>query len=445
MKKRKSIIFLLAAVLLLSVTLQPLKASAASAVQYGDYVCNDGSDEVIIYRYLGSDKHVVIPSELGGRPVVGMEFFTYKMNGTQIILGNDFLESVDLPDSIISIQSNVFANCTKLKKVHFGRKQTYLSSGAFKGCGLLSDINMENVAGIASNVFEDCTGLKSADLTNAEYIGAYAFRNCVNLEKVAFGKQTQFYEGTFSNCPKISKIYFSKELETIDGYFLSGCDSVKDIYYEGSQEDWNKVAIDPAAADKLKGVTMHYNHPTFFDVNDADWFYPYVSYVNEKGLMTGLKNTAFGAGQALARAQFAVILHRMNQEPEVEYTAKFKDVADQQWYTNAILWANSEGIVTGYSDSGLFGTSDNINREQMAVMMYRYAKYKGEDVSVQGEVGQFKDASSVSGFAKEAMQWAVGTGIITGKDNGTRLDPQGNASRAECATIIMRFAEKFGM
>ena len=93
----------------------------------------------------------------------------------------------------------------------------------------------------------------------------------------------------------------------------------------------------------------------------------------------------------------------------------------------------------------MFGTSDNINREQMAVMMYRYAKYKGEDVSVQGEVGQFKDASSVSGFAKEAMQWAVGTGIITGKDNGTRLDPQGNASRAECATIIMRFAEKFGM
>ena len=123
------------------------------------------------------------------------------------------------------------------------------------------------------------------------------------------------------------------------------------------------------------------------------------------------------------------------------YTARFPDVADKQWYTTAILWAADAKVVTGYTDSGYFGTNDPINREQMAVMMYRYAGYKGYDTNGKTDFGEFTDAGRVSGFAKEAMQWAVGNKIISGKDNGTVLDPLGNATRAECATIIMRFIE----
>ncbi|MCI7180520.1 MAG: S-layer homology domain-containing protein [Schaedlerella sp.] len=181
----------------------------------------------------------------------------------------------------------------------------------------------------------------------------------------------------------------------------------------------------------------------FADVKSGEWYYDSVRYVNSNGLMTGLNATTFGPTQSLARAQFAVILHRMNNMPEVTYTAKFPDVPDGVWYTDAILWASSTGVVTGYSDTGRFGPSDNINREQMAVMMYRYAKYMNYDISQKADFSNFSDAERVNEFAKEAMQWAVGTGIITGKDNGTRLDPQGNASRAECATIIMRFVEKY--
>ena len=182
----------------------------------------------------------------------------------------------------------------------------------------------------------------------------------------------------------------------------------------------------------------------FTDVKTSDWYYDAVAYVYEKGLMTGLNATTFGPGEPLSRAQFAVILHRMNGTPEVAYTEKFPDVADNIWYTDAILWANSIGVVNGYSDSGKFGPGDNITREQMALMMYRYANYMRYDTSVKADFSKFKDAARVSSFAAEAMKWAVGNGIITGKNSGTMIDPQGNAARAECATIIMRFVEKYG-
>ena len=134
----------------------------------------------------------------------------------------------------------------------------------------------------------------------------------------------------------------------------------------------------------------------------------------------------------------------MNEAPSVEYVPTFKDVAAGQWYTNAILWASKNKIVTGYSDgSNNFGVGDKILREQMAVMMYRYAKFKGYDVSESKSIDAYKDAASVSKYATEAMEWAVASKIITGKDNGTKLDPQGNASRAECAIIIQRFMEKY--
>ena len=182
----------------------------------------------------------------------------------------------------------------------------------------------------------------------------------------------------------------------------------------------------------------------FHDVGSIDWFYESVKYVYDNGLMTGLNETTFGPYENLARAQFAVILHRVNGSPDMEYTNKFPDVADNQWYTDAILWANEAGVVGGYTDTGKFGPGDNINREQMAVMMYRYANYLGYDTSARADISKYTDAGNVNEFAKEAMSWAVGEGIITGKYNETQLDPQGNASRAECATIIMRFMENGG-
>ena len=189
--------------------------------------------------------------------------------------------------------------------------------------------------------------------------------------------------------------------------------------------------------------TFQPDTPEFTDVHENDWYYDPVQYVSKNKLMTGLNETTFGPIDPLVRAQFAVILHRMNGEPEVPYSARFHDVGAGLWYTNAILWAADTQVVTGYSN-GNFGPGDLINREQMALMMYRYANYKGYDTSARADFSSYQDASMVSDFAAEAMQWAVGEKIITGKYNETQLDPKGNASRAECATIIMRFVEKYG-
>ena len=113
-------------------------------------------------------------------------------------------------------------------------------------------------------------------------------------------------------------------------------------------------------------------------------------------------------------------------------------VAGDEWYGPAVLWAAENGIVTGYQD-GNFGPADMITREQMALMMYRYAKSLGKDVSNLADISSFTDASSVSEFAVDAIRWANGMGIITGKDNGTRIDPQGYTVRAEAAAIIQRY------
>lgn len=181
------------------------------------------------------------------------------------------------------------------------------------------------------------------------------------------------------------------------------------------------------------------------DVKEDDWFYDAVVYNRQHGYMQGKDDTHFAPYENLVRAQFAVILHRIEGEPEGGRDKTFPDVPEGEWYTDAILWAAGKevGIITGYTSSGLFGTADPINREQMAVMMYRYARFREYNVDKKDDFDRFVDAGQVSGYAAEAMRWAVGNGIITGKDEGTRIDPQGNASRGECAIIIQRFMETY--
>ena len=181
---------------------------------------------------------------------------------------------------------------------------------------------------------------------------------------------------------------------------------------------------------------------SFDDISEDDWYYDSVGYVYENGIMTGMTDTIFGPLERVSRAQFAVMLYRLQGCPKVVYEDIFADVEDGLWYTDAVLWANKVGIVTGYSN-GMFGPADYITREQMATMLYRYAGYTGLDTSGHTELSAFKDSSSVSEFAKEGVTWAVNAKVITGKDAGTRLAPQEVTARAECAAILMRFMEHY--
>lgn len=177
----------------------------------------------------------------------------------------------------------------------------------------------------------------------------------------------------------------------------------------------------------------------FTDVSRQGWYYDAVCYMYKNSIMTGLNSTQFGPTGIVSRAQFATILYRMAGSPPVSYSKVFLDVPANQFYTSAVLWASAAGITTGY-DNGRFGPVDSITREQMMLMMYRYAKYNGFDISAQGDHSQFRDGHMVSSFAMEGVRWCVGAGVITGNDDGT-LGPRTYTDRASVATVMMRYLE----
>ncbi len=179
----------------------------------------------------------------------------------------------------------------------------------------------------------------------------------------------------------------------------------------------------------------------FNDVKLGDWYYNSVQFVIKQKLFNGISETTFGAKNKMTRAMLVTVLYRMSGNPQVESESKFKDVKNEKWYTNPILWASSNDIVSGYSDVK-FGTNDSITREQIAVILYRYAKLKGYDLSASSNIDKFKDKSSVSVYAYDAMNWAVANNIISGRTENT-LESKGTATRAEVATMLMRFLEKF--
>jgi hypothetical protein len=179
----------------------------------------------------------------------------------------------------------------------------------------------------------------------------------------------------------------------------------------------------------------------FKDVSSADWFYGSVLYVYQNGLLTGTSSTAFSPAMPITRAMLVTVLHRLAGVPASSGSNSFSDVAKGQWYSNAISWANANGIVSGYPD-GLFGTNDQITREQLAVILYRYARKEGYDVSAASDLTQFKDGGDTHAYAKDAVKWAVGAGLISGKPGGI-LTPSDSATRAEVAAILMRFKKAF--
>ena len=178
----------------------------------------------------------------------------------------------------------------------------------------------------------------------------------------------------------------------------------------------------------------------FNDVADKDWFADAVKYVADKGLMNGTSKTTFGPNDSTTRGMIVTVLYRLENEPSAA-AASFTDVVSGQYYTDAVAWANANGIVTGYGN-GKFGPNDVVTREQLAAILYRYAQCKKYDVSVGEDTNilSYADAQSISAYAIPAMQWAGGAGIVNGS-NG-KLNPQNNATRAEVATMLMRYCEK---
>ena len=179
----------------------------------------------------------------------------------------------------------------------------------------------------------------------------------------------------------------------------------------------------------------------FTDVSEKDWFYGDVMFVYENGLMLGTSKTLFSPHGTATRGMMATILWRMEGSPVPKGKNSFTDVEAGKWYADAITWTAENSIFAGYGKDK-FGPDDPITREQLAAIFYRYVDYKGYDLTVKGNLDKFKDADKITDYAKTAMQWAVGSGLVKGK-SGNLLDPQGTATRAEIAAMLHRFIEKY--
>ena len=178
----------------------------------------------------------------------------------------------------------------------------------------------------------------------------------------------------------------------------------------------------------------------FTDVNTGDWFYDAVKFVYENGLMDGVGNNLFAPNATLNRAMAVTILYRLEGSPDLDgenLGYPFADVDGDTWYSDAVYWARLNGIVDGV-ENNRFNPTGSLTREQMATILYRYAQYKGADVSASGDLSGFVDSANVSSWAADAVKWAVGSGLVNGVE-GNALAPQGTSTRAQAATVLMRF------
>ena len=182
----------------------------------------------------------------------------------------------------------------------------------------------------------------------------------------------------------------------------------------------------------------------FTDVPEDAWYEDAAGYVYKHGLMAGTSATTFAPDVTTSRAMIATILWRMAGSPQVNYLMDFSDVDPAAYYGEAIRWASAEGVAGGYGN-GTFGPDDPITREQLATMLWRYAQTEGYDVSIGEDTNilSYTDVADLSEYAIPAMQWAVGAGIINGTGDGSTLTPQGQATRAQAAVMLMRFCENY--
>lgn len=191
----------------------------------------------------------------------------------------------------------------------------------------------------------------------------------------------------------------------------------------------------------LSNMALAADQP-FTDVPDTEWYSDAVQYVYEHGIMNGTSSDMFSPDSPASRGMIVTILHRLEGLPAASgQSMLFVDVPAGEWYTDAVAWASKKGIVFG-NESGNFAADDPVTHEQMAVFLYRYAGYKGYDMSNSGSTADFSDGNAVSGYALDAVNWAVGSGLFYGSDG--ELSPSGDTTRAEAATMLMRLCVRYG-
>ena len=249
-------------------------------------------------------------------------------------------------------------------------------------------------------------------------------------------KEGQFYNYTLYLQPNLYEVKAGHELALVIYAYEPGKASYSQNY---------TITLDNASVNAA--IPVDESTPVdpelpFTDVAAGSWYYDAVKYVYENKVMNGVEGNQFAPDETLSRAMLVTILYRLDGEPSLDgenLGYPFEDVEEGSWYSDPVYWARLHGIVNGV-EGNKFAPNDGLTREQMAAILYRYAQYKKLDVSASADLGTFADGSKTSSWAVDAMKWAVGEKLINGLEGNT-LAPQNTSTRAQVATVMMRFME----
>ncbi len=284
-----------------------------------------------------------------------------------------------------------------------------------------------------------------------------AFVTALDRDKIGYTEQSNGYFPTIGGWSEFDRGEKSGWMYLVNGsmpsvaaqdYELTGNATVVWFYTDDYSNDYGSESWDDDSSSS--GTTTTPTTPTtpanpvpdkamsFTDVKSNDWYYSSVRYAYDNGLFSGVSHDSFGPGDSMDRSMLATVLYSLDGKPAAGKSG-FADVADGAWYADAVAWAAEHGIVSGVG-GGAFTPGGTITREQLAVMLYRYAQYKGYDVSKTADLSGYADQDKLSDWAAQAVQWACGSGLMNGR-SAAQLAPEGTLTRAEAATMLKAFCE----
>ncbi len=370
------------------------------------------------------------------------------------------LKSVVIPEKVTVIPTGTFFDCTALESVTIGRNVTEIKDNAFKNCSASIHGYPDSAAftyaknnGIPfvciEHIFGDWTVTKEASCTEA----GTETRTCAcgeteSREIPTLGHKAELKNAKDATCAEPG--YTGDEVCSVCGETVKAGSEIPAL---GHKWDDGKVTTAPTyETEGVKTFTCSVcgetrtesipklvkpNRP-FADVKKGDWFYDDVYACFDAGLLVGVSDTEFLPNGAMTRAMLATVLYRMAGSPEVSYQDVFTDVADGEWYSDAIVWASTAGVVCGYPD-GTFQPMTSITREEMVSMLYRFAKLSDPELGeITPDLSAFRDGSDAYDYAVVPLSWASQTGLIVGMGDNV-LAPNGTATRAQAATLLVRY------
>ena len=412
-----------------------------SVTSIGDYAFDFGVN--LTYVNIGN-----------GVTSIGVAAFSGGINLTNVTIGNSVtsigdytfsscqeLTSVTMGNSVTSIGNYAFSGCYKLTNVTLPDSLISIGTFAFSGCDSLTSMTIpDSVTSVGQLAFASCEGLSSVTIGNSVTSIDYGvFEACDGLTSVTIGNSVaSIGQAAFSNCTRLTSVTIPKSVTDIAFSAFDRCDNLKEVYYTGSQTQWYHIVVGPWNA-PLESVTIYYN--AFPDVKSNAWYFRAVNFAVENGYFSGNGDGTFAPGKNITRQDFVVVLSRIAGANLTQYSGQtnFADVPSNAYYAKAIHWATENGIISGYNATK-FGVGDSLTREQLVTILSRYAQKLGVNVAptatAQDKMNTYADAGKINPHMKNAVAWALQNKVISGMTE-TTIAPQGNATRAQVANILM--------